>query len=56
MLLIGGMGFIVMHTARALLDAGENVAVTWYSTRRLPEYEKNRGIAVYLDWLRSHPQ
>lgn len=36
-LLIGGMGFIGMHTARCLLDAGESVVVSWYSTQRLPE-------------------
>ncbi len=36
-LLIGGMGFIGMHTAQELLDAGEKVVVTWFSTLRLPE-------------------
>ena len=37
-LLIGGLGFIGMHTTRALLDAGESVVATWFSTRRMPEF------------------
>ena len=37
-LLIGGLGFIGMHTARALLDAGESVVATWFSTRRMPKF------------------
>ena len=40
-LLIGGMGFIGMHTTRALLDAGESVAVSWFSTQRLPDFLKD---------------
>ena len=37
-LLIGGLGFIGMHTTRALLDAGESVVASWFSTRRMPEF------------------
>ena len=37
-LLIGGLGFIGMHTAQRLLEAGERVVATWFSTRRLPDF------------------
>ncbi len=40
-LLIGGMGFIGMHTTRSLLDAGESVVVSWFSTQRLPAFLKD---------------
>ena len=40
-LLIGGIGFIGMHTTRAHLDAGESVAVSWFSTQRLPDFLKD---------------
>ena len=35
-LLIGGMGFIGLNTALRLLDVGERVVITQYSTRRVP--------------------
>jgi UDP-glucose 4-epimerase len=37
-LITGGMGFIGLHTARAFLDAGENVVVSRYRTRRQPSF------------------
>ena len=40
-LLIGGLGFIGMHTARRLLEVGEKVVVTWYSTLRMPDFPQD---------------
>src|SRR5215216_3066899 len=37
-LLIGGMGFIGLHTARAFLDAGQDVVITYYQNRREPDF------------------
>jgi UDP-glucose 4-epimerase len=37
-LLIGGMGFIGLHTARAFLDAGQDVVVTYNTNRREPDF------------------
>ena len=37
-LLIGGMGFIGMHTAELLLDAGESVVLTVHRARREPSF------------------
>jgi len=37
-LLIGGMGFIGLHTARRFLDAGQDVVVTYNSNRREPDF------------------
>lgn len=37
-LITGGMGFIGLHTARALLDAGEQVTITRFRTTRLPPF------------------
>src|SRR3954451_20297237 len=37
-LLIGGMGFIGLHTARAFLDAGQDVVVTYHANRREPDF------------------
>src|SRR5436309_9742845 len=34
----GGMGFISTHTARKLLDAGEQVVITHYRVARTPEF------------------
>ena len=39
-LITGGMGFIGLHTARALVDAGEDVVITWYQTWREPDFIK----------------
>ena len=40
-LVTGGMGFIGLHTARALLDAGEDVVITYYQTWREPDFIKD---------------
>jgi UDP-glucose 4-epimerase len=40
-LITGGMGFTGLHTARALLDAGEDVVITWYQTWREPSFLKD---------------
>ena len=37
-LVTGGMGFIGLHTARSLLDLGEDVTITRYRTTRLPSF------------------
>jgi nucleoside-diphosphate-sugar epimerase len=37
-LLIGGMGFIGLHTARSFLDAGQDVVVTYHANRREPDF------------------
>ncbi len=40
-LLIGGMGFIGLHTARRFLNAGQDVVVTYNSNRREPDFLKD---------------
>ena len=40
-LITGGMGFIGLHTARRILDAGEDVVLTMYQTRREPSFIKD---------------
>lgn len=37
-LVTGGSGFIGLHTARALIDAGESCVLTQYRVRRQPEF------------------
>jgi UDP-glucose 4-epimerase len=39
-LLIGGMGFIGLHTGRSFLDAGQDVVLTYYRNRREPDFLK----------------
>ena len=57
-LITGGMGFIGLHTARAFLDAGEDVVITyfqltfrtlfWNSEAILPEPPaESRGRAIH---------
>ena len=38
LLITGGMGFIGLHTARCFLDAGQDVVLTHFKTRREPEF------------------
>ncbi len=40
-LITGGMGFIGLHTARALLDRGEEAVLTQFSARREPSFLKD---------------
>ena len=37
-LITGGMGFIGLHTAKAFVDAGEDVVITWFQTWREPDF------------------
>ena len=53
-LLIGGMGFIGLHTARSILDSGQDVVVTYFQNRREPDFlkpalETGRAKAEQLD-------
>ncbi len=41
LLITGGMGFIGLHTARAFLDAGEDVVITRFRTWREPSFIKD---------------
>src|SRR5215471_8674740 len=51
-LLIGGMGFIGLHTARSFLDAGQDVIVTYHSNRREPDFLKDEiGKRVQVEQL-----
>ncbi|HEY0580960.1 MAG TPA: NAD-dependent epimerase/dehydratase family protein, partial [Chloroflexota bacterium] len=40
-LLIGGMGFIGLHTARRFLDQGQDVVITYHANRREPDFLQN---------------
>ena len=56
-LITGGMGFTGLHTARALLDAGEDVAITWYHTWREPDFikdEYNKRVKIERVDVTSH--
>ncbi len=49
-LLTGGMGFIGLHTARQLVDAGHRVVLTRYRVRREPDFiRKYLGDAVVVE-------
>ncbi|MFN0070671.1 MAG: NAD-dependent epimerase/dehydratase family protein [Chloroflexota bacterium] len=37
-LITGGMGFIGLHTAKAIIDAGEDVVLTMWRTKREPDF------------------
>ena len=51
--LIGGMGFIGLHTARAFLDAGQDIVITYNHNRREPDFLKrdlgSRALVEQLD-------
>src|SRR5665213_3015161 len=40
-LITGGLGFIGLHTARALIDQGEDVVLTQYRVPRAPDFLKD---------------
>ena len=53
-LLIGGMGFIGLHTAKSFLDSGQDVVVTYFQNRREPDFlapalQSGRAKAEQLD-------
>jgi len=51
-LLIGGMGFIGLHTARRFLDAGQDVVLTYHQHRREPDFLKaDIGTRVQVEQL-----
>jgi UDP-glucose 4-epimerase len=51
-LLIGGMGFIGLHTARRFLDAGQDVVVTYNQNRREPDFlEPDLGTRCLVEQL-----
>jgi UDP-glucose 4-epimerase len=51
-LLIGGMGFIGLHTARRFLDEGQDVVVTYHANRREPDFIKDEiGKRVQVEQL-----
>lgn len=51
-LLIGGMGFIGLHTARSCLDAGQDVVITYHRNRREPDFLKSEiGKRVQVEQL-----
>ena len=49
-LIVGGMGFIGLHTARNLLDMGHDIVLTQHRARREPEFLKDEiGKRVAID-------
>lgn len=51
-LITGGMGFIGLHTARRLLDAGEDVVLTRFRARREPDFLRDEiGKRVWVESL-----
>lgn len=51
-LITGGMGFIGLHTAKELVDAGERVVITRYRRTRAPDFVRERlGRAIALETL-----
>jgi UDP-glucose 4-epimerase len=51
-LITGGLGFIGLHTARACLDAGEDVVLTQYRVAREPDFIKNElGKRAFVEQL-----
>ena len=55
-LLIGGMGFIGLHTARSFLDSGQDVVVTFHANRREPDFlAKDIGTRARVEQRSSSP-
>ena len=51
-LVTGGLGFIGLHTARALLDVGETCVLTQYRVAREPDFIKDEvGKRVFVEQL-----
>ncbi|HEV7662842.1 MAG TPA: NAD(P)-dependent oxidoreductase [Chloroflexota bacterium] len=51
-LLIGGMGFIGLHTARRFLDQGQDVVLTYHANRREPDFlQKDLGTRARVEQL-----
>jgi UDP-glucose 4-epimerase len=51
-LITGGLGFIGLHTARSLLDLGEDVVLTQYRVPREPDFIKQElGKRVFIEQL-----
>ena len=51
-LITGGMGFIGLHTARALLDMGEACVITQHRVAREPDFiRKELGKRVFVEQL-----
>lgn len=49
-LITGGMGFIGLHTAQALLDMGESCVITQHQVSRMPNFIREEiGKRVFVD-------
>ena len=57
-LVIAGMGFIGLHVVKALLDDGQDVALTWNRSWRVPDFWADelgkRVIAERVDVANAH--
>lgn len=52
MLVTGGLGFIGLHTARALIDQGEEVVLTRYRVARAPDFIRGEvGTRAFVEQL-----
>ena len=64
-LVTGGLGMIGAHTARGLVDVGQQVVVTrrrnaeipsFLDGRVTPTYDLTTAIGDYTAWLATHPR